>query len=285
MIRVAQQPAHLVGDGAHELRIVPPGRWGRFDLRELWTSRELLYFMAKREIQIRYKQSFFGVAWAVLQPLALTGLFTLFFGSKISTGGVPYPVFALAGLAPWIFVSAATSQGALSLVGDANLLSKVYFPRLVLPVAKTISLLLDLAIALVVLFVFGAAYGVSVGADALAIPGFLLLAVATALGLGTFLAAVNVKYRDVAVVIPLLVMIWLFATPVIYSGTAVGGWAQYVYAINPMVSVIGGIRWAYLGTAAPSGLGIAVSVATALVFLVGGIQYFRRTEAFFADFV
>jgi homopolymeric O-antigen transport system permease protein len=270
-----------------ETTIRPPGRWGRLGLRELWAARELLYFMTKRDLQIRYKQSFFGVGWAVLQPLALTGIFALFFGrlANVPSEGLPYPVFALAGLVPWIFVASSTMQAALSLVEDANLLSKVYFPRLVIPIAKSLSLLVDLVLSLVVLTLFAIAYDVAITPRAFALVAFLLLALVTALGVGISLAAVNVKYRDVALAVPLLVQAWLFATPVIYPGSLITGALKVVYSLNPMVSVIDGVRWALLGTPAPNWLGVAVSCSVAVLVLVGGIQYFRRTEAFFADLV
>jgi lipopolysaccharide transport system permease protein len=270
-----------------ELVVTPPRRWGRLSLREFWGYRELLYFLTKRELQIRYKQSIFGVSWAVLQPLALAFLFALFFGrlAKIPSEGVPYPVFALAGLAPWLFASMATTQSAASLIGDANLLTKVYFPRLVLPVAKLLSLLVDLAISLTVVIVFMVVYGVPFRWHIVLAPLFLVLAFVTALGLGVFLAALNVQYRDVSVAIPLAVQLWLFATPVVYPGSLITGAWQYIYALNPMVSVIQGIRWALLGTQTPVIGAVGVSVATALAGVIGGVIYFTRTERFFADIV
>ena len=220
-------------------------RWGEF-----WEYRELLYFLTKRELQIRYKQSIFGVAWAVIQPVALAFLFALFFGhlAEVPLDGVPYSAFALAGLAPWILVSQATTQTAGSLVGDANLLSKVYFPRLLIPAAKVLSLLVDLAISLLVATIAVLLYHLGVRVEWLTVPLFMVLAVVTALGVGTFFAALNVKYRDVAVAVPLLTQLWLFATPVVYPGSLITGAWQYVYALNPMVSVIQGTRWALLGT-------------------------------------
>jgi lipopolysaccharide transport system permease protein len=186
---------------------------------------------------------------------------------------------------PWLFVSQTVSQSATSLVGDANLLSKVYFPRLVIPLAKALALLVDLVLALVVLVVFALAYGVAPGTEALALPAFLLLALVTGAGLGILLAAVNVQYRDVGVATPLLVQAWLFATPVIYPGSLVTGNWEYVYALNPMVSVVSGVRWALLGAPAPELAPVAISVGAALALLAAGIAYFRRTELFFADVI
>jgi lipopolysaccharide transport system permease protein len=277
----------IVPADAPEVVIRPPGRWSGFGFAELWHHRELLYFITKRELQIRYKQSLFGAAWAILQPLAYALVFTLIFSrvAHLSSQGVPYTVFALAALVPWGFASQGVTQSASSLVGDANLLTKVYFPRLVVPAGKVLSLVVDLVIALCVLGVFVVGYGVRPSAGLVLLPGFLLLAAVTAGALGALLGALNVKYRDVAVGVPLLVQLWLFATPVIYPGTYIKGAWHDVYAINPMVSVIEGVRWGFLSTPAPDGLSVAISVASALVLLVAGLVYFRRTERFFADVI
>lgn len=267
--------------------ITPPAGWGGFGLRELWTARELLYFLTKRELQIRYKQSAVGVSWSVLQPLAYAFIFALFFGqlANVPSEGVPYPVFALAALVPWLFASQAVSQAATSLVGDANLLSKVYFPRMTLPLAKVLTFLVDLVIALAVVGAFVALYGVSPTSGLLALPLFLLLAVVTAVGAGTFLAALNVRYRDVSVISPLITQLWLFSTPVIYPGSLVDGAWQYVYALNPMVSVVEGVRWGFVGTEAPDPAAVAISALTAAGAALCAVVYFRRTERFFADIV
>jgi homopolymeric O-antigen transport system permease protein len=272
---------------AHEITIRPPGRWASLELRDLWVYRELLYFLAKRELQIRYKQSVFGISWAVLQPLAYALIFTLFFGrlAKVPSEGVPYPLFALAGLTTWLFNSQAVSQSADSLVREANLLSKVYFPRIVLPVAKVLSFLVDLLISLAVLVVFIAIYGAHPGVGLALLPLFLLLSVVTAASAGMLLGAVNVQYRDVSVTVPLLVQLWLFATPVIYPGSLIKGGLQYVYSLNPMVSVVQGTRWAFLGTPAPTPGAVAVSAGSALVIALVALVYFRRTERFFADVI
>jgi lipopolysaccharide transport system permease protein len=194
-------------------------------------------------------------------------------------------VFALAALVPWMFVSQAATQGAGSLVADSNLLAKVYFPRLIIPLAKTVSLLLDLVIALCVLSVLVAVYGAHPSIGLVAVPGFILLAAATATGVGTGFGALNVMYRDVTVATPLIVQLWLFASPIAYPTSLIPGDWQYVYAINPMVTVIDGMRWAFLGADAPS-LGIVLcSVAGAVAILTAGVTYFRRTERFFADVV
>lgn len=282
-------PPDAAGAAAVEptLTIRPPRRWGDLRLRELWEYRELIYFLTKREMQIRYKQSFFGVSWAVLLPLALAFIFALFFGrlARVPSEGLPYPIFALAGLVPWLFTAQAVSQASLGLVADQALLSKVYFPRLAIPIAKSLALMLDLAISLVVLVAFTLVYGIEIEPKALLVPAFLLLSVLTAFGVGTLLSAINVKYRDVTVATPVIVQTWLFATPVIYPGSLVTGTWKYVFALNPMTSVIDGVRWALLGTRDPDPATIAISVASALTVILIAIVYFRRTEQFFADVV
>jgi lipopolysaccharide transport system permease protein len=270
-----------------ETVIRPAHGFAELRLAELWAYRELLYFLTKRELQIRYKQSVFGVTWAVLQPLVLAFIFALFFGTlaKVPSEGVPYPIFALSGLVPWLFVSQTVSQAAGSLVGDANLLSKVYFPRVLIPAARAVALLVDLGIALVVLLVFALLYGIGLGAELLAFPAFLLLGLVTAVGAGLLLAALNVQYRDIGVAVPLMMQVWLFATPVIYPGSLIeGGW-RYLYALNPMVSVVDGVRWALLGTPAPELVEVLISTGVAITMIVLGLAYFRRTEQFFADVV
>jgi lipopolysaccharide transport system permease protein len=274
------------GDPA-EVTIRPPSGLAALRFGDLWEYRELIYFLTKRELQIRYKQSVLGVTWAVLQPLTLAFIFAIFFGvlAEVPSEGFPYPLFALAGLVPWLFVSQTVAQASASLVGDSNLLSKVYFPRLVLPLARGMSLLLDLLIALVILVAMTLAYGEGLEATILWLPAFLALAMVTALGVGVLLAAVNVQYRDVTVAVPLMIQVWLFTTPVIYPGSLVEGTWRYVYSLNPMVSVVDGVRWAILGAAAPLAGGVAISAAVALVVTAAGIVYFRKTEHFFADLI
>jgi lipopolysaccharide transport system permease protein len=283
-------PPDAAGAAAVEptLSIRPPRRWGDLRLRELWEYHELIYFLTKREMQIRYKQSLFGVSWAVLQPLAIAFLFALIFGShvvKLPSDNLPYVIFALAALVPWLFTAQAVNQSALGLVADQALLSKVYFPRLAIPLAKAGALLLDLMIGMVVLVVFTLIYGIQIDATALLVPAFLALGVVATFGVGTLLSAINVKYRDVTVATPVIIQIWFFATPVIYPGSAVTGNAVYAYALNPMVSVVNGVRWALLGADAPSLLAVGISVASALTIALVAVVYFRRTEQFFADVI
>jgi lipopolysaccharide transport system permease protein len=280
-------PAAPPASARAETVIRPSGKWGILGARELWGARELLYFMAKREIQIRYKQSFFGVAWAVLQPLAYAFIFALFFGklAKVPSDGVPYPVFALAALSPWVFESQSVAQAATSVVADANVLTKVYFPRLVVPLARIVSFMVDLVIALVILVIFVFIYGAHPTAGLALLPLFITIAVVTAVGVGTLLAALNVQYRDVTLVIPLITQLWLLVSPVAYPSSLIHGFWRYVYAINPMATVIDGSRWAFTGTAAPAPGVVAVSVGSALLLAVAGLAYFRRTERYFADVI
>jgi lipopolysaccharide transport system permease protein len=286
-------PADASAVAAPEIVIAPPERWRPVDLRELWEHRELVYFLTKRELQIRYKQSFFGVSWALLQPLIFAFVFALFFGviAKIQPpGDLPYAVFAVSGIVPWLFTATAIQQGASSLVLDANLISKVYFPRLALPISKGLSLIIDLLIALPIVVAVTLLYGVGIASTIWLVPAFLFLGVVTAFSLATFLAAVNVKYRDVQLVVPMLVQILFFASPVLYPGTAVGdtsghAWS-YIYSINPMASVLDGMRWALIdGQPYPGTANILISVGSALLLLVGSLLYFRRAEDFFADVI
>jgi lipopolysaccharide transport system permease protein len=277
---------------APELVIAPPARWRPIDLGELWAHRELIYFLTKRELQVRYKQSIFGVSWAVLQPLVFAFIFALFFGVVLKVqapNDLPYPVFAVIGIVPWLFTSQAIQNAAGSLVQDANLISKVYFPRLALPLSKALSLVIDLAIALVVVVAVTLIYGVTIASTAWLVPAFLALGVVTAFALATFLSALNVKYRDVQVVVPMLIQVLFFATPVLYSGTLVGdtsgeAWS-YIYSLNPMASVIDGMRWALVDQPYPGTVNILISIGSALVLLLASLLYFQRAESFFADHI
>ncbi|MGZ5321371.1 MAG: ABC transporter permease [Solirubrobacterales bacterium] len=273
----------------HQLETViePPRGWTPLSIRELWEYRELIYFLTKRELQVRYKQSFFGVSWVVLQPLIFAFVFALFFGRvlKVSSEGFPYPVFAIVGLVPWLFTAQAISNGATSLVQDSNLIQKVYFPRLALPISKALSLMVDIGIALVVVVGVTLLYGVSIASTAWLMPAFLMLGIVTAFGIGTLLAAINVRYRDVEVVVPMFVQVMFFLSPVLYPGTLVSGDWAYIYALNPMASVLNGSRWALLGAPYPGTAEILISIGSAAVLLLVALYYFRRTEHYFADIV
>lgn len=261
--------------------------WSMPDLRELWRYRELLYFLVWRDVKVRYKQTALGAAWAILQPFATMVVFSLFFGrlARMPSDGVPYPVFAYTALVPWTFFANGLSLSTGSLVGSQNLLKKVYFPRLAIPLAAVLSGLVDFALALVVLAGMLVFYGVAPGIGALWIVPLLLLALVTSLGVGLWLSALNVRYRDVAYVVPFLVQLWLFATPIAYPSSLLGEPWRTVYALNPMVGVVEGFRWALLGTDTAPGAMVGVSSLAALALLVGGALHFRRMERTFADVV
>jgi len=265
----------------------PPGKGLNFDLRELWHYRELLYFLTWRDIKIRYTQTALGVAWAVLQPLISMAIFSIIFGrlAKLPSSDIPYPVFAFAALLPWQLFSGALSRASTSLVANRNLLTKVYFPRLIIPLSASGAGLLDFAISLVVLLVLMLIYGIQPTWALLTLPGLILLVLLTAVAVSLWLSALNVQYRDVEHAIPFLVQAWMYASPVAYSAELIpGGIWQILYGLNPMAGVIQGFRWALLGTDPPGSLFIA-SIAMTAVLLVGGLIYFQKMEESFADIV
>ncbi|HYE15902.1 MAG TPA: ABC transporter permease [Pyrinomonadaceae bacterium] len=261
-------------------------------LRDLWAYRELLYFLTWRDVKVRYKQTFLGVAWAVLQPVFMMLIFTLFFGrlAGIPSDGVPYPLFAYAGLLPWTFFSTAVTTGGNSMVSSANLITKVYFPRLIVPSAAVAAALVDFAIAFAVLGLLMAYYGVPPGAGALMLPVLALLVALLALGFGTWMAALNVKYRDIKFALPFLIQVWFFASPIIYPVSFVTGkvadperW-RLVMALNPMTGIVEGFRSALFGRPF-DWLTLSVSAAVTLALLAYGVVTFRRMEKNFADIV
>jgi lipopolysaccharide transport system permease protein len=261
-------------------------------LRELVEYHELLYFLVWRDIKVRYKQSLLGAAWAILQPFMTMVVFTIFFNrlAGVGSGDVPYPLFSYAGLLPWTFFAQGLSQSSNSLVGSANLIRKVYFPRVVVPMSSILSGAVDFALAFVVLLAMMAFYGVWPTATIVFLPLLVLLAFATALGVGLWLAALNVEYRDVRYVVPFIVQLWLFVTPVIYPSAAVVakleeiGLPGWLYGLNPMAGVVEGFRWGLFGGAAPVPIIVASSVS-ALFLLISGAMYFWRVEETFADVV
>jgi lipopolysaccharide transport system permease protein len=271
---------------AFSILIRPAKGWVNIGLKELWEYRELLYFLTWRDVKVRYKQTVLGATWAIIQPLFTMVVFTVFFGrlAKIPSDGVPYPVFAYAALLPWMYFAQSMNQASNSIVGNANLITKVYFPRLVVPIAAVLPGLVDFAIAFLVLLVMMVFYGILPGGATVLLPGFLLLAVVTSLGFGLWLSALNVKYRDVHHVTPFLTQVWLFATPVVYPSSLVPEPWRTLSGLNPMVGVVEGFRWALLGTN-PPGLMLWASAAMAVSVLVGGVFYFRRVEKTFADLV
>lgn len=268
-------------------RIEPPKRWADLQLRELFAYRELAAFMAWRDIKVRYTQTVLGVAWALLQPVMAMVLFTIVFGriAGLPSDGVPYPLFALAGLLPWQLFSTAISGSANSVVGSAGLLTKVYFPRLIVPLSAALATLVDFAVSLIVLAALMAYYRVAPTAAVLTIPLFLAVGLAAALGLGLWFAALNVKYRDVRYVLPFIMQLWLFASPVAYSTSLIESpTARTLYALNPMAGVIQGFRWALIGGPPPGDM-IWPSVIAASLLLVSGVVFFKRTEETFADVI
>lgn len=267
--------------------IRPRRNWFDLKLDELWEYRELLYFLVWRDVKVRYKQTALGAAWAILQPVLTMVVFSIFFGhlAGVPSDGIPYPVFAYTALLPWqLFAHALTGSGN-SLVENQNLITKVYFPRLVIPISPVLAGLVDFSIAFVVLVGLMFYYGIVPTAAVLTLPLLLLLAIATALAVGLWLSALNVQYRDVRYTIPFLTQFWLFATPIAYSSSLVPERWRVLYGLNPMVGVVEGFRWALLGKSGGVGPLMIVSTLIVGVLLVGGLVYFRRMERTFADVV
>jgi lipopolysaccharide transport system permease protein len=259
--------------------------WVALSLRDLWEYRELLGFLALRDIKVRYKQTVLGAGWAILQPVATALIFTVVFGrlARLPSDGLPYPIFALAGLVPWTFFSTAVGSTAVSLIGNTNLISKVYFPRLCVPIATVLASFVDLLVATVVLLAAMVVYDVNGGWQMLAAVPFALLAFGAALGVGLWLSAVAARYRDVRHIVPFLLQFWLFATPVAYASSLLPDSWHLLYALNPMVGVVEGFRWSLLGSDIAIG-GLALSsTVSALVLLISGALYFRRMERSLAD--
>jgi len=267
--------------------IEPPRRWEALELREIWRYRELLYFLAWRDVKVRYKQTAIGAAWAILQPFLTMVVFSVIFGTliQVPSDGIPYPIFSYAALLPWTFFAGALTRSGNSLVYDANLVSKVYFPRMILPFAAVLSLLVDFAVAFIILLGLMLFYGIVPGATVITLPLFLLLAFMTSLGIGLWLSALNVKYRDIAYIIPFLAQLWLFVTPVAYPGTIIPEHWRFLYSLNPMVAVVEGFRWALFGQQGVQGEFILLSTMVVLALFIGGLFFFRRMEAEFADVV
>jgi len=274
-------------DSISTIQIEPSKGWVFLKLHDLWEYRELLYFLAWRDIKVRYKQTVLGAAWAIIQPFSTMVVFSIFFGrlAKMPSDGIPYPIFAYCALLPWSYFAGALDRAGNSLVGSANLVTKVYLPRLILPLSATMAGLLDLAIAFVVLIAMMIFYGITPTSAVWTLPFFLLLALATSLGVGLWLSALNVQYRDVRYTIPFLTQFWLFASPVAYPSSLVPEQWRVLYGLNPMAGVIEGFRWALLGKGSGPGPMLAVSVLVTAVLLVSGAYYFRRMEKTFADVV
>ncbi len=279
--------ADLVKQTTPVTKIRPSKGWVPLKTKELWEYRELLFFLAWRDISVRYKQTLLGAAWAIIQPFFTMIVFSLFFGrlGKIPSDGVPYPIFSYAALLPWQYFSSALTNSSGSLVGSANLLSKVYFPRLIIPMASVLPAIIDFMIAFIVLLAMMLFYGIFPTWNVIWLPLFLLLALVTATGVGLWLSAMNVQYRDIRYTLPFIAQLWLFASPVAYPSSMIPEQWRLLYGLNPMAGVIEGFRWALLGTeTAPSPL-IGVSGLVALILLVSGAFYFRYMEKTFADVV
>jgi lipopolysaccharide transport system permease protein len=266
--------------------IKPSSGLAALNLRDLWVYRELVFFMIWRDIKVRYKQTMLGAAWAVIQPVMTMLVFNFLFGTvaKVPTDGIPYPIFAYTALLPWGLFVTALNQASRSLTSNNNMITKIYFPRLVLPVASVLAGLVDFAIAFVILIGLMWYYDVKPTLSVIwTLPLFLLLAILTALGVALWLSAINVKYRDVNYALPFLTQFWLFITPVAYSANVISEKWQLVYSLNPMAGVVNGFRWALLSAGDGPGAALWVSVAISLVVLVSGVFYFRNMERTFAD--
>jgi len=272
---------------SHIIVVKPSKGWISLELKELWEYRELLYFMAWRDIKVRYKQTVLGAAWAIIQPFFTMVVFSIFFGklARVPSDGLPYPIFAYAALVPWTFFANGLNQSSNSLVGSANLIKKVYFPRLVIPISSVISGVVDFVFAFVVLLGMMVFYGIFPTKNIIWLPLLLALAFVTSLGVGLLLSALNVQFRDVRYMVPFLTQFWLFATPIAYPSSLLPEPWRTLYGINPMVGVVEGFRWALLGTETAPGPIIIVSSLMTLAILVGGAFYFRRLERNFADVV
>ena len=272
----------------HYIHIEPSKGWVSLKLVELWQYRELLYFLIWRDIKVRYKQTVLGAAWAIIQPFFTMVVFSLFFGNlaKIPSDGIPYPIFSYAALVPWTFFAYGLQQSSNSLVTSANLLKKIYFPRLVIPIASVLAGVVDFLLAFLVLLLMMLVYGIVPTLNVLFLPLFLLLAFITSLGVGMWLSAMNVQFRDVQYIIPFITQFWMFVTPIAYPSSLIkNDLLRTIYGINPMAGVIEGFRWALLDTETVPGPIVIVSASAAVLLMISGTYYFRRMEKTFADVV
>ena len=267
------------------LRIQPTRGWAALNLAELWQYRELIYFLAWRDVKVRYKQTIIGVAWVLLQPLAMMAIFWLLFGrmANLPSDGMPYPLFVLVALLPWQFFSRVISESTNSLITDQRLITRVYFPRLVVPIATGLTALVDFGLAMCLVAVLMMIFGVVPGSAILFLPLIVVLMFAAALGVGFWLSALNVEYRDVMHAVPFLVQFWFFATPVVYSTSLLPEQWQFLFGLNPMTVVVDGFRWCLLGSGAGLSLMSALSAFVAMVLFVSGLIWFRRRERSFVD--
>lgn len=267
--------------------IEPPRGWTALDLKELWQYRELLFFLAWRDIKLRYKQTALGAAWAILQPLLTMIVFSVIFGelAKLPSDGIPYPIFTYTALLPWQLFAFALANSSNSLINSQNLISKVYFPRLIIPLASTLAGVLDFVIAFLVLLCMMAYYRVVPTLAILYLPFFLLLALLSALAVGIWLSALSVEYRDVRYIVPFLTQLWMYATPIAYASSLIPEEWRLLYGLNPMTGVVDGFRWALLGMEIQNSLVIGVSAIVVLAMFISGLYYFRQMENNFADVI
>ncbi len=268
-------------------RIEPSRGWRSLGLKELWAYRELVYFFAWRNIKVRYKQTIMGAAWAIIQPVVTMVIFSLFFGrlAQMPSDGLPYPIFNYTALVPWSFFTTVIAQSASSVVGSAGMIKKIYFPRLAVPISSLLSSALDFSLAFAVLLVLMLAYGFAPTLNILYLPLLLLLAIATSLGAGLWLGALNARFRDIQYTIPFLIQVWFFSTPIVYPSSLLPEPWRALFGLNPMAGVVEGFRWALLGAETRPGAMIFVSSLVALALLVSGAYYFRRMEKTFADYM
>jgi lipopolysaccharide transport system permease protein len=273
------------------IKIRPSAPLYALELGQLWEYRELLLFLIWRDVTVLYKQTLIGAAWAIIQPVMTMVIFTIVFSrfAKVSSDGFPYPIFAYAALLPWQYFASAVTRSGVSLVGSSNLISKIYFPRLIIPISAAVAPIVDFSIAFLILIGMMFFYGIQPTWHLLLLPVFLLIAFITALGVGLWVSAMHVRYRDVGYAMPFLVQLWLYASPVAYSISTVTQnltpfW-QWVYSLNPMVAVVEGFRWALLGTAYPPMSSIFTSMGMVLILLLSGLVFFKKTESVFADVI
>ncbi len=274
-------------DKDRKTTIKPSYGWAALNLRDLLLYRELIFFLTWRDLKVRYKQTLLGASWAILQPFLTMVVFSIFFGNlaKVPSDGVPYPIFSYTALIPWTLFSKALQYASRSLVANSHMITKVYFPRMILPLSSVMAGVVDFLIAFVVLLGMMVFYNIFPTVNVLVLPLFLLLALVTAVGVGLWLSALNVLFRDINYVLPFLTQFWMFLTPVAYPSSMVPSEWQVIYALNPMTGVVEGFRWALLGTGQPPGIMTLVSSITAVVLLISGMFYFRRMERLFADMV
>ncbi len=271
----------------HNSVITPSKGWLSLNLREVWAYRELLGILAWRDVSVRYKQSIAGIGWAIFQPLMTALIFTIIFGkfARLPSDGIPYPLYTYCALLPWNYFARSLGSTSDSIVDSSHLITKVYFPRLILPISKVFAGLIDFLIAFLILGGMMAWYGIAPTWGIVYLPLFIFMATLTALGIGLWFTALNVKYRDVRFLVPFITQVWMYASPVAYSISIVPQNLKWLYSLNPMVGVIEGFRWALLGKSAPDVATMLVPMGAVVLLMVGGFYYFRRTEKMFADII